>query len=189
MVVLSTGAAMILPAPGFDPLATMEAIQAERVTSIYGVPTMFIAQLQHPEFKRFDFSSLRTGVMAGAPCPIEVMKRVVSDMHCPQMTIMYGQTESSPVITMSSVDDSVERRVSTVGGACANTEVKIVDRASGETVEAGEQGELSMSRARSLTSPPWAALAGQPKSRSHRPRVRRFPSANKANCARAATWS
>jgi fatty-acyl-CoA synthase len=141
MVVLSTGAAMILPAPGFDPLATMEAIQAERVTSIYGVPTMFIAQLQHPEFKRFDFSSLRTGVMAGAPCPIEVMKRVVSDMHCPQMTIMYGQTESSPVITMASVDDTMERRVATVGRACGATEVKIASP-EGKTLPIGEQGEL-----------------------------------------------
>ncbi len=141
MVMIGTGATMILPAPSFDALATMEAIHAERATSIYGVPTMFIAQLQHPEFSRFDFSSLRTGVMAGAPCPIEVMKQVVNDMHCPQMTIMYGQTESSPVITMASVDDSVERRVSTVGCACGETEVKIVSP-DGTTVPAGEQGEL-----------------------------------------------
>ena len=119
----------------------MEAIEADRATSIYGVPTMFIAQLQHPEFSRFDFSSLRTGCMAGAPCPIEVMKRVVADMHCPQMTIIYGQTESSPVITAASVDDSLERRVSTVGAACGATEVKIVS-SDGGTVEIGEQGEL-----------------------------------------------
>ena len=99
MVAINTGAAMILPAPSFDPLATMQAIHEFRATIIYGVPTMFIAQLQHPEFPRFDFSSLRTGIMAGAPCPIEVMKRVVDDMHCPQMTIIYGQTESSPTIT------------------------------------------------------------------------------------------
>jgi fatty-acyl-CoA synthase len=138
---VGTGAAMILPAPTFDPLATMNAIQSERATSIYGVPTMFIAQLQHPEFSRFDFSSLRTGVMAGAPCPIEIMKRVVEDMHCPQMTIMYGQTETSPVITMATVDDSIERRVSTVGAACGETEVKIVSP-SGNTVPMGEQGEL-----------------------------------------------
>jgi len=105
------------------------------------VPTMFIAQLGHPEFDSFDFSSLRTGIMAGAPCPIEVMKRVVSEMHCPQMTIGYGQTESSPIITLSGVDDSLERRVSTIGRACANTEVKIVSP-SGETVATGEQGEL-----------------------------------------------
>lgn len=141
MVMIGTGAAMILPAPSFDPLATMEAIEAERATCIYGVPTMFIAQLQHPQFPRFDLSSLRTGVMAGAPCPIEVMKRVVGDMHCPQMTIMYGQTESSPVITMAGVEDSLERRVSTVGAVCPETEVKVVSP-EGNIVPAGEQGEL-----------------------------------------------
>jgi len=136
-----SGATMILPAATFDPLATMQAIHDERATTIYGVPTMFIAELDHPEFGGLDFSSLRTGVMAGAPCPIEVMKRVVSEMHCAEMTIMYGQTESSPVITMSSVEDSLERRVSTVGGACANTEVKVVTPA-GETAAVGVQGEL-----------------------------------------------
>ena len=141
LVMVVSGATMILPAATFDPLATMQAIHDERATTIYGVPTMFIAELDHPEFRRFDFSSLRTGVMAGAPCPIEVMKRVVSEMHCPEMTIMYGQTESSPVITMSSVEDSLERRVSTVGGACPNTEVKVVTPA-GETAPVGEQGEL-----------------------------------------------
>jgi fatty-acyl-CoA synthase len=141
MVVLNTGAAMILPSPTFDPLATMESIQEERCTSIYGVPTMFIAQLQHADFGRFNFTSLRTGVMAGAPCPIEVMKRVVEDMHCPQMTIMYGQTESSPVITLASVDASIEQRVSTVGCACPETEVKIAGPG-GDTVAIGEQGEL-----------------------------------------------
>ncbi|MGI8745655.1 MAG: AMP-binding protein [Bryobacteraceae bacterium] len=142
LVSVVTGAALALPAPTFDALATMQAIQEYRVTTIYGVPTMFLAELDHPQFSTMDFSSLRTGVMAGAPCPIEVMKRVVHEMHCPEMTIMYGQTESSPVITMSSVNDSLERRVSTVGGACANTEVKIVSQATGETVEAGQQGEL-----------------------------------------------
>ncbi|HEX6896753.1 MAG TPA: AMP-binding protein [Bryobacteraceae bacterium] len=141
LVSVVTGATLVLPAPTFDALATMQAIEEERVTTIYGVPTMFIGELEHPEFSRFDFGSLRTGVMAGAPCPIEVMKRVVNEMHCPEMTIMYGQTESSPVITMSGVDDSLERRVSTVGKACANTEVKIVS-AAGETVAIGEQGEL-----------------------------------------------
>ena len=141
LVSVVTGATMILPAPTFDPLATMRAIHEERATTIYGVPTMFIAQLEHGEFARFDFRSLRTGVMAGAPCPIEVMKRVVNQMHCPEMTIMYGQTESSPVITMSGVTDSLEHRVSTVGRACANTEVKIVS-ATGETVALGEHGEL-----------------------------------------------
>ena len=141
LVMALSGAGLLLPAPFFDPLATMQAIHEERATAIYGVPTMFIAELGHPEFARFDFTSLRTGVMAGAPCPIEVMKRVAGEMHCPQMTIMYGQTESSPVITMSSVDDSMELRVATVGCACANTEVKIVAQ-SGETVPIGEQGEL-----------------------------------------------
>jgi fatty-acyl-CoA synthase len=141
MAVIASGATLILPAPSFDPLATMKAIHEERATSIYGVPTMFIAQLTHPEFSRFDFTSLRTGVMAGAPCPIEVMNRVVNDMHCTQMTIMYGQTECSPIITMASVDDSVERRVSTVGCACPETEIKIVSP-EGSVVAVGEQGEL-----------------------------------------------
>jgi fatty-acyl-CoA synthase len=141
LLTLVTGAAMILPSAAFDPLATMQAIQDEKATTIYGVPTMFIAELGHAEFGNFDFSSLRTGVMAGAPCPIEVMKRVVNEMHCPEMTIMYGQTETSPVITMSMTEDSLERRVSTVGKACPNTEVKIVSP-SGETVPLGEQGEL-----------------------------------------------
>jgi fatty-acyl-CoA synthase len=141
LVCMLTGATLILPSPTFDALATMQAIHDERATTIYGVPTMFIAELGHPEFSRFDFSSLRTGVMAGAPCPIEVMKRVGNEMHCPAMTIAYGQTESSPVITMSGVDDSLEHRVSTVGRACPATEVKIVS-ATWETASAGEQGEL-----------------------------------------------
>jgi len=141
MAVIASGAALILPAPSFDPLRTMQAIHDERATSIYGVPTMFIAQLTHPEFSRFDFASLRTGVMAGAPCPIEVMNRVVNDMHCPQMTIMYGQTECSPIITMASVDDSVELRVSTVGCTCPETEIKIISPG-GATLPIGEQGEL-----------------------------------------------
>jgi len=141
MVMLNRGASMVLPAPSFDPLATMQAIHEERCTSVYGVPTMFIAQLTHPEFAKYDFSSLRTGVMAGAPCPIEIMKRVVTEMHCPEVTIMYGQTESSPVITMASAHDDFDRRVATVGNACPNTEVKIV-AASGEPLPVGEQGEL-----------------------------------------------
>ncbi|HBY64755.1 MAG TPA: AMP-binding protein [Solibacterales bacterium] len=138
---ITTGAGLIFPAPSFDPLATLQAIERYRATVIYGVPTMFIAQLDHPEFARFDVTSLRTGIMAGAPCPIEVMKRVVTGMHCPQMTIMYGQTESSPIITGSDVDDPVETRVATVGRAFPNTEVKIAG-ASGETVPVGVQGEL-----------------------------------------------
>ena len=142
MAAIVSGATYVLPAATFDPLATMLAVQQTRATAIYGVPTMFIAELEHPEFKNIDFSSLRTGVMAGAPCPVEVMKRVVNEMHCPEMTIMYGQTESSPVITMSRVDDAIEKRVSTVGGACPNTEVKIVDQECGETVAVGQRGEL-----------------------------------------------
>ncbi|HEX5228126.1 MAG TPA: AMP-binding protein [Bryobacteraceae bacterium] len=141
LVSVVTGAAMILPAATFDALATLQAIQDERATAIYGVPTMFIAELDHPEFGGFDLRSLRTGLMAGAPCPVEIMKRVVKDMHCTGMTVGYGQTESSPLITMSTVDDPVHRRVSTVGQACTNTEVKIVS-VTGETVDVGEPGEL-----------------------------------------------
>ena len=137
-----TGAMLIMPAPQFDPLATLEAVAAERATILYGVPTMFIAQLDHAEFARFDLTSLRTGIMAGAPCPIEVMRRVVDLMHCREITIAYGQTESSPVITMSRTDDPLDLRVATVGAAMPETEVKIVSTATGETVPAGEQGEL-----------------------------------------------
>jgi len=142
MVALTSGAAMILPAPQFDALTTLEAIHSERATSVYGVPTMFIAELEHPEFSRFDLRSLRTGVMAGAPCPIEVMRRVAEQMHAREMTIAYGLTESSPVITMSSVDDPLELRVSTVGAALPETEVKIISPETGETQPVGEQGEL-----------------------------------------------
>jgi fatty-acyl-CoA synthase len=141
MVSIVSGAAMILPAATFEALATLQAIHEERATAIYGVPTMFIAELEHPAFDTFDFCSLRTGIMAGAPCPVEIMKRVVREMHCEGMTVGYGQTESSPVITMSSLHDGLERRVSTVGQACTNTEVKIVSQ-SGETVPVGQQGEL-----------------------------------------------
>src|SRR5579872_442588 len=142
MVALTSGAAMILPAPQFDALTTLEAIHSERATSVYGVPTMFITELEHPEFSRFDLRSLRTGVMAGAPCPIEVMRRVAEQMHAREMTIAYGLTESSPVITMSSVDDPLELRVSTVGAALPETEVKIISPETGETQPVGEQGEL-----------------------------------------------
>jgi fatty-acyl-CoA synthase len=141
LLCMLTGATMILPAATFDALSTLQAVHEERATAIYGVPTMFIAELEHPEFGSFNFGSLRTGIMAGAPCPVEIMKRVVKEMHCQGMTVAYGQTESSPVITMSAVDEKLERRVSTVGQACANTEVKIVAPA-GETVPAGVQGEL-----------------------------------------------
>jgi fatty-acyl-CoA synthase len=138
----STGAAMVVPGEAFDPEATMAAIQEERCTSIYGVPTMFIGQLNHPRFGEFDFSSLRTGVMAGSPCPVEVMKKVQSDMHCPEITICYGMTETSPVSTQSSPDDPLEKRVSTVGRIHPHVEVKIIDPASGVTLPVGERGEL-----------------------------------------------
>jgi fatty-acyl-CoA synthase len=141
LVSVVSGAAMILPAATFDALSTLEAIHDERATAIYGVPTMFIGELEHPDFHKFDFSSLRTGMMAGAPCPVEIMKRVVKDMHCEGMVVGYGQTECSPIMTMSAVDDDLERRVSTVGQACANTEVKIVSPG-GDTVAVGEQGEI-----------------------------------------------
>ena len=136
------GATLVLPAPLFDPLATLETIDQESCTTIYGVPTMFIAELDHPEFSSYDMSSLRTGIMAGAPCPIELMKRVVNEMHCPEMTIAYGQTESSPVITQSSTDDDIDVRVSSVGKVMPCTEAKVVDRSTGETLAAGQQGEL-----------------------------------------------
>ena len=136
------GATLVMPAAVFKAAAVLEAIERERCTTVYGVPTMFIAELEHSEFSQRDMSSLRTGIMAGAPCPIELMKRVVGEMHCSEMTIAYGQTEASPVITQSSTTDSVEVRVSTVGRVMPETEVKIIDRASGETVEVGAQGEL-----------------------------------------------
>ncbi|HXB75225.1 MAG TPA: AMP-binding protein [Candidatus Acidoferrales bacterium] len=142
MVSVVTGAALILPSAQFDALATLEAVHRERATAIYGVPTMFIAELEHPELSRFDLTCLRTGVMAGAPCPIEIMRRVADRMHCPEMTIAYGQTESSPVITMSRVDDPMELRVTTVGAALANTEVRIVNPETCQPVPVGETGEL-----------------------------------------------
>ncbi len=133
---------LVLPAPQFDALATLKAVQRERCTALYGVPTMFIAELEHPRFREFDLRSLRTGIMAGAPCPVEVMRRVVTDMHCTQMTIAYGQTESSPVVTMSSPGDDIETRVSTVGRAMPETEIKIVVPDTGTVVETGQRGEL-----------------------------------------------
>jgi fatty-acyl-CoA synthase len=133
---------LVLPAPQFDALASLEAVQAERCTALYGVPTMFIAELEHPRFREFDLTSLRTGIMAGAPCPVEVMRRVVTEMHCSEMTIAYGQTESSPVITMSATDDPVAIRVATVGRAAPETEVKIVARDNGATLDVDQRGEL-----------------------------------------------
>jgi fatty-acyl-CoA synthase len=133
---------LVMPAAQFDALATLEAVHAERCTALHGVPTMFIAEVEHPEFARFDMSSLRTGIMAGAPCPIEVMKHVVTAMHCPQLTIAYGQTEASPAITMSDAGDPLELRVTTIGRTLPNTEVKIVAPWNNQTLEVGERGEL-----------------------------------------------
>jgi fatty-acyl-CoA synthase len=139
---MATGATMVYPAEAFDPLATLEALAEERCTSIYGVPTMFIAMLAHPRFAEFDLSALRTGIMAGAPCPIEIMKRVVDEMHASAMTIGYGMTETSPVSTLTRVDDPLEIRVSTVGSVLPHTEVKIADPVTGAAVTRGERGEI-----------------------------------------------
>jgi fatty-acyl-CoA synthase len=138
---LTHGATMVYPAEAFDPLAVLEAVQAERCNALYGVPTMFIAMLDHPEFKRFDLSTLRTGIMAGSPCPVQVMKRVVADMHMREVTIAYGMTETSPVSTQSSTDDPLERRVATVGRVQPHIEIKIVD-AQGRIVPRGSAGEF-----------------------------------------------
>ncbi|MDY6944613.1 MAG: AMP-binding protein [Pseudomonadota bacterium] len=135
------GAAMIFPSEAFEPRAVLEAVSAEKCTALYGVPTMFIAELDHPQFHEFDLGSLRTGVMAGAPCPVEVMKRVIADMHMREVTIAYGMTETSPVSFQSRSDDSIERRVSTVGRIHPHLEVKIVDP-EGRVVPRGERGEL-----------------------------------------------
>jgi fatty-acyl-CoA synthase len=136
------GATMVVPAEAYDPVATMQAVQQERCTSLYGVPTMFIGELENPRFKEFDFSSLRTGIMAGSPCPVEVMKKVQTVMHIPEMTIAYGMTETSPVSTQCTTDDPLERRVSTVGRVHPHVEIKIVDPATGDVVPRGTAGEL-----------------------------------------------
>ncbi len=142
MAATSHGAAMVIPGESFDPLAVMRTVQEERCTSLYGVPTMFIAELEHPEFKTFDFSTLRTGIMAGSPCPVEVMKKVQKDMHMPEVTICYGMTETSPVSTQSRPNDSLEKRVSTVGQVHPHVEIKIIDPTTGRVVLRGSPGEL-----------------------------------------------
>ncbi|HTR93899.1 MAG TPA: AMP-binding protein [Trebonia sp.] len=138
----SHGAAMIIPAPVFDPVKTLEAVQNERCTSLYGVPTMFIAELAVPDIDRYDLSSLRTGIMAGSPCPVEVMKQVIDRMGMSEVSICYGMTETSPVSTQTRVDDSIQRRVATVGRVGPHIEVKVVDPVTGLTVPRGEPGEL-----------------------------------------------
>ena len=135
-------ACIVIPAPSFEPHATLEAVQSERCTSLYGVPTMFIAELDLPEFDEFDLTSLRTGIMAGSPCPVEVMRNVIDRMHMAEVTICYGMTETSPVSTQTSADDDVDRRTSTVGRVHPHVEIKIIDPASGECVERDVPGEL-----------------------------------------------
>jgi len=139
---LTHGATIVYPNDGFDPLTVLQAVQDERCTGLHGVPTMFIAELDHPRFQAFDLHTLRTGIMAGSPCPIEVMKRVVADMHLGQITIAYGMTETSPVSCQSSTDTPLEKRVSTVGLVQPHLEVKIVNPETGETVPRGSSGEL-----------------------------------------------
>ncbi len=138
---MTHGAAMVFPGEGFDPLTTLETIEAERCTALHGVPTMFIAEMDHPDFARFDLSSLRTGIMAGSPCPIAVMRRAVERMHLGEITIAYGMTETSPVSFQSATDDPLERRVATVGRVQPHVEIKIVD-AEGRIVPRGTPGEL-----------------------------------------------
>jgi fatty-acyl-CoA synthase len=141
---VTRGAAMIIPAEYFNPAATLEAIQNERCTTIYGVPTMFIALLAILEGTSVkpNLTSLRSGIMAGSPCPIEVMKKVIDDMGCREITIAYGQTETSPVVTQSRVDDSIELRVETVGRALPGVELKVVSSETGRTLPDNEQGEI-----------------------------------------------
>ena len=137
-----THGSTMVPVETFAPEAVLKAIEAEKCTAVHGVPTMFIAELDHPAFRKYDLSTLRTGIMAGSPCPIEVMKRVIRDMHCSEITIAYGQTESSPVITQTRTDDPIELRVATVGRALPHVDVKIVDIETGVTLPPGKQGEL-----------------------------------------------
>ena len=136
------GAAMVIPAPSFEPEATLRACAQERCTSLYGVPTMFIAELDHPRFDEFDLRSLRTGIMAGSPCPVEVMKRVIERMHMTEVGICYGMTETSPVSTQTAVDDPIEKRVGTVGRVGPHLEVKVADPEDGSTLPRGQAGEL-----------------------------------------------
>ncbi len=136
------GATMIYPSAGFDPAAVLEAAQAERATALYGVPTMFIAELNHPEFSRYDLSSLRTGIMAGSPCPVEVMKQVKDLMHMSDVAIAYGMTETSPVSTQTRIGAPLARQVGTVGQVHPHVQIKIVDPQTGQVVPVGVQGEL-----------------------------------------------
>jgi fatty-acyl-CoA synthase len=136
------GACMVIPSPGFDPSATLRAVQDERCTGVYGVPTMFIAMQNAPDFASYDLSSLRTGIMAGSVCPVEVMKRCISDMHMAEASIAYGMTETSPVSCQTLADDDLDRRTATIGRVHPHVEVKVVDPVTGDTVERGGTGEL-----------------------------------------------
>jgi fatty-acyl-CoA synthase len=136
------GACIVIPGPSFEPRPVLEAVAAERCTSLYGVPTMFIAELAEPDFESFDLTSLRTGIMSGSPCPAEIMKRVIAEMHIREVTICYGMTETSPVSTQTGPGDELERRVGTVGRVHPHVEIKIIDPVTGRTVERGEPGEL-----------------------------------------------
>ena len=136
------GATIVIPAPGFDPGLTLAAIESQSCTGVYGVPTMFIAMQHHPDFAARDLSSLRTGIMAGAVCPVEVMKRCIEDMHMAEVAIAYGMTETSPVSCQTLIDDDLERRTASIGRAHPHVEIKIVDPDTGETVDRGEPGEF-----------------------------------------------
>jgi fatty-acyl-CoA synthase len=142
MTAVNTGAAILLPNWTFDPRATLKTIHDERATSVYGVPAMYVAEMALPDFSTYDLTSLRTGMMSGAPCPVELMKRVLDEMHCRELVIAYGQTETSPVVTMSDAADTIEIRVKTVGRAMPQTEIRIVSTVTGETLPVGEQGEV-----------------------------------------------
>jgi fatty-acyl-CoA synthase len=133
---------MVIPAPAFEPAATLRAVQDESCTSLYGVPTMFIAELANPDFDQYDLSSLRTGIMAGSPCPVEVMKKVIDHMGMTDVTICYGMTETSPVSTQTRVNDSLQQRTATTGRVHPHLEIKLVDVETGRTMPRGEQGEL-----------------------------------------------
>jgi fatty-acyl-CoA synthase len=139
---ITHGACIVLPDAAFEPRSVLEAVEAEHCTSLYGVPTMFIAELDHPDFDNFDCSTLRTGIMAGSPCPVEVMRKVIDRMHMDEVTICYGMTETAPVSTQTTADDPLERRVSTVGRVHPHVEIKIVDPIDGRVVPRGEPGEL-----------------------------------------------
>jgi len=142
LLCLSVGACMVIPSEHFDAPSVLHAIEAERCTAVHGVPTMFIAELEHPDFEHYDLTSLRTGIMAGAPCPEPLMKRVIEKMHCSEILIGYGETEASPLTHLTTRDDRMERRTQTVGRNLPHQEVKIVDVETGATLPLGEIGEI-----------------------------------------------